>query len=461
MSAQSISSSAIPVSGATQHEQESAKPAYSYLLTWLLFYPLLTMVAKGSLSFLSPPTSAFSYQNAALAKTAQSVRIPVVLLVLFLVGFIVIGHRGILRTLARNRLIVCGLVFAALSALWSEAPAMTIRTTIDLTLSTCFACYLISYLSPERLMKLLMFIGVIAALLSAAIAVALPQYGVFQGYGGGAWQGICTHKNTLGLAMAFLLTPVFFVQERRSRKIAYAALILFLIAMSQSRGAWFETAGVLSFVAWVAAFRRFQARESLLLVLGTVAVFAGVVMFGLTHMSPLMSLIGKDPTMTGRTDIYAAVMDSIQKQPFWGYGFGAFWQFNQEARNIALSIRWINIGYAENGILELWVQLGAIGVGLVFLMLGRALKQGFKLIRSQYYTPRVGWFTTIIVLEILTNVESGWLMVGDTLDWTLTLVACIGLANEIRQIRQSASSVPLAFRQEGRLTGVTANTGVY
>ena len=39
----------------------------------------------------------------------------------------------------------------------------------------------------------------------------------------------------------------------------------------------------------------------------------------------LFSLLGKDATLTGRTGIWSAVIDSIAKRPLLGYGYQAFW----------------------------------------------------------------------------------------------------------------------------------------
>ena len=121
--------------------------------------------------------------------------------------------------------------------------------SIQAGLCALFACYLSARYTTDRLMQLLIFMGVVSAFFSILFALALPSYGVFQGYTGGAWQGICDHKNTLGISMAFLLTPVFFTDAySRGRKLMYGALLLFLIYKSQSRSAWFITAGMLLFV---------------------------------------------------------------------------------------------------------------------------------------------------------------------------------------------------------------------
>jgi O-antigen ligase len=365
----------------------------------------------------------------------------VVLNLLALAAFVFAGHRKISRTLIHNKFVLLTLLFAASSALWSEDPPVTLRMSAELALSTCFACYLISRMSVANLMNLLMFVGTIAAIASTILALFFPRYGVFQGYAGGAWQGICIQKNTLGLSMAFLLTPVFFVRKPLLLKLAYSALILFLIGMSQSRGAWVETAGVLVFVAWLAVYRRFKAKQSFLFLLMSFALLVALSLCCLLNLPALAILLGKDPTLTGRTAIYSAVLNSILKRPILGYGFGAFWGFTQESASVGMAVGWSNIGYAENGLLELGLELGMVGVGLVALLFVRAFRQSIRLINSSQYNASVGWFSTLLVLEVLSNIESGWLMTANQIDWLLTLIAFLGLADEVRKLHQRPKRV--------------------
>jgi exopolysaccharide production protein ExoQ len=413
----------------------SASPVYQQVLSWVLLLPLLYLVTNGQPSIPSLYNGQLMTQNAVLLRPPQGIRPLVVLYVVFMVGFILIGCREIWRVIVVNKLIMAGILFAALSASWSEVPLMTLRVTCELTMTTLFAFYLSERFSTEHLMRLLMFVATIGAICSIVLIVFLPQYGIYlrDGDGGTPWQGICSHKNSFGVAMAFLLTPVFFVRSRVTLKIAYGGLLLFLIVMSQSRGAWFVTVGLFLFVTWLVIFKSLGRHESLLLIAVTTVSVILMFVLGLLYLDPLTRAIGKDPTLTGRTGIYMAVLESIFKHPVRGYGFGAFWLgFNPESWKIALRIHWLQIGYAENGFLELGLQLGAVGLLLVLLAFGRAISQGVRLVSHRYYNPRVGWFSAILFVELITNIIGGAVMTPVTLNWSLTLIAFVGLANEVR-----------------------------
>ena len=46
----------------------------------------------------------------------------------------------------------------------------------------------------------------------------------------------------------------------------------------------------------------------------------------------LLEMIGKDPTLTGRTEIWTYVIKDIGMKPFLGWGYYAFWEADQSIR---------------------------------------------------------------------------------------------------------------------------------
>ena len=421
---------------------DQSVPVYNSLSVWLLLLPLIFIAANGTLSLLSlGANNGDMTQNGNLLKTAQAVRPQVVWYYLTMAGYALVGHRLILRMALQNKLLLLAPAFAGLSAAWSVSPTLTLRATFQLLMTTGFAFYLSERYSTERLMKILVFLGWIVAGLSLLLVVFAPAVGIYHRDSSGAWQGIFSHKNFLGVGMAFFLLPIFFIPGRRGGKIAYSIVLLFLVAMSQSRGAWFDTAGVLMFVAWLKLSHRVKKQEFFLSVIVTVAIAVFLVALGVAYYEPFLRWIGKDPTMTGRTEIYAAVLQSIVKHPALGYGFGAFWFLNPESVTIGMKIGWTSIGYAENGILEMGLQLGIVGLVLIFFPVFRAMRQGIRLLQTRSYNPRIGWFLAILFLELITNIEAGWPLAATTLSWTLTIIAVVGLANEYRN-RESAAMLP-------------------
>jgi O-antigen ligase len=403
------------------------------LLIAVLFWPLLTLIARQTVYFSGPARNSY----AILYGAARGSRVFLYLNYAILGAFVAVGWPGIWIRLKQNLLLSATLCLALTSCLWTSSVKITVQLFVEISLCTLFACYLSIRVSTRQLMQILMFMGVVASLLSILFAIALPSYGIFAGYGTTAWQGICNHKNTLGVSSAYLLLPAFFATHySRSIRCAYGMLMLLLIFLSQSRGAWFYTFGVVIFVTWLHLYRRLRRSESLLLVLITGAVCTTLIVLVAAYFPSLAALVGKDATMSGRFNIYREVWLAILKRPVLGYGLGGFWfPGSLESQRLALTIGWANIGYSESGILELALQVGFLGVAFVLTMMATAVVRAVKLLRSPFYTPRVGWFLTIIVLAMFTNIDAGWFLTADTLDWVLIVIACIGLNEEWARVR--------------------------
>ena len=428
-------------------------PLYQQVISWLLFWPLLSLVARQAVYFTGPARTAEAFQNSAAMSGPGGTHYYLFVNLFFLLGFVIAGHRQVWTVAKDNPMILAMLSLAVISSLWSASPIVTLEMCIEVGLCTLFACYLSARFTTEHLMRLLIFMGVAGALLSIFFALALPSYGIFQGYAGGAWQGICKHKNALGISMAFLLSPIFFTNAYgRGRKFLYGALLLFIIYKSQSRGAWADTAGMFLFVAWLNLLRKLRVRELALILLLTITASIIIGALGIHYWPILAASMGKDPSMSGRTQIYYEVWQSVVKRPILGYGFGGFWYAGSpEAQRIGLAIAWPGIGYSESGILEVALQIGFLGVALLLAMLARAACQGASLLRSPQYSPRIGWFLTILFLAALTNIDAGWFMTSDTMDWVLILVACIGINEETQRSRR----MPSVVASDGRVAATS------
>lgn len=72
----------------------------------------------------------------------------------------------------------------------------------------------------------------------------------------------------------------------------------------------------------------------------------------------ILKALGKDPTLTGRTDIWEALFRKVDERPWTGYGYNAFWGRDSEpAAWIRHQTGW-SVPSAHNGWIDLLIQLG-------------------------------------------------------------------------------------------------------
>jgi len=120
----------------------------------------------------------------------------------------------------------------------------------------------------------------------------------------------------------------------------------------------------------IRVFRRFPILR--IPVIYSVVVGIGLLGFLVTFMPDMMfDIIGKERTLTGRTDIWQALVLAIQDKQLLGYGYGAFWHdTNGPSYWVRFSLEW-GVPTAHNGWMETWLSAGVVAVilfGLLYLI---------------------------------------------------------------------------------------------
>jgi exopolysaccharide production protein ExoQ len=87
------------------------------------------------------------------------------------------------------------------------------------------------------------------------------------------------------------------------------------------------------------------------------------------NVNSFILAFGKDLTLTGRTGVWESVVVMIKQQPWLGYGYNAFWTgWGGPATYVYNEVGFL-VFYSHDGLLELWLQLGIVGVFIFFAIL--------------------------------------------------------------------------------------------
>jgi exopolysaccharide production protein ExoQ len=202
---------------------------------------------------------------------------------------------------------------------------------------------------------------------------------------------------------------------------------LVLIIGSQSRGAWVVAVALLSYAAIVQVIRRMSSTKEAVAFTAAVAAVAallGVVVY--ENYAAITYMMGKDPTLTNRGRIWAAVLGAISRHPLLGYGYGGFWNgLHGESIRIVTAVA-ANITHAHNGYLNLTLQIGLIGLGLFAFVLIVAIKNALVSIYTQRSRTAL-WFGSILLMIIVASSDESFLMNYNALTTILFVAACVGL----------------------------------
>ena len=308
----------------------------------------------------------------------------------------------------------------------------------------------------DQVLELFLVLGAVTMVASIVFALALPQYGLdLMGGHDTAWKGIFSAKNYLGNLALFFLTVAVSYRPRNPflRSVRLAQICLLpggdcLFASSDSVHADRSLRSLFcDHKNSALAFGRRTTLSPVLLLL--VVLSAAAAMIALWP-ELLFSLLGKDLTLTGRTGIWSAVLDSIAKRPLLGYGYQAFWLgLEGESYRIILAVSWV-LAQAQNGFLDVTLEMGAVGLAIVLLVFGFAFRDAVAcLLRSRDDTQlrAVEWYLAIVILTLIYNLDESFLFDPKHLGSMFFLLACVGLKMEWLRLRASTAQQPT-----GRIT---------
>ena len=131
----------------------------------------------------------------------------------------------------------------------------------------------------------------------------------------------------------------------------------------------------------------------------------------------MLELIGKDRTLTGRTDIWDALIVSIKDKPWMGYGYGVYWGDQLgPSYYVRLQLQW-GIPSAHNGWIETWLSVGVIGVMLF------ALHYIWTLLLALHRIVRGGsetYFAVLVVIVFLVfSLSESAVLQQNDLSWVI------------------------------------------
>jgi O-antigen ligase len=144
--------------------------------------------------------------------------------------------------------------------------------------------------------------------------------------------------------------------------IAFIAMTLWLLMLSQSatsRLCFVIGCVVVSLVHYGPGMIRRNIKPMV-----PIAVFVAVLLeFTFDISGVIAQIMGRDPTLTGRTEIWAAVLN-VDINPLLGAGFASFWLGDRVAWLWEVTDL-VGLGNAHNGYLETYLELGIVGLCLL------------------------------------------------------------------------------------------------
>jgi len=357
-----------------------------------------------------------------------------VALVLQLAALIVLFRKRVKvgAMLRKNSLILAYFSFCLLSVLWSDFPFVTFKRWIKALGDVQMVLVILAELDPfAALTRILTRMGFFLFPLSILFIRFYPQLGRRPT---NSWTqepvGVTQQKNELGIMC--MIYGIFFLwmllsayRERKRpgrwrRMLAYGTIIAMSTYLLSQCNSTTSIVGFASSAGVLCLASRRPVRPALV-------HFAVLAVLGLSvtalFFDPgggLVQSLGKDPTLTGRREIWTLVL-GLHTNPWIGTGFETFWLGSRLEFMLNALVN-LPINEAHNGWIEVYLNLG--WAGLCFLAL--LIVTGYKRITSHIrQDPEKGClFLGFLVCALFYSFSEAGFRFG-TVSWFFLLLVII------------------------------------
>jgi O-antigen ligase len=299
---------------------------------------------------------------------------------LVIAPLLLMGRSG-LRPIARCWPALPFLLYAAASCVWSAFPKESMREALNLFFILVTISTLVSWYGLEGFGRRAQIVTGLLMIASVLTALLIPHLGVHHGYDltapvhAGKWRGIFRHKNELGeLSVTALILSLRSIRyETRIWKaffIVARVCAVVSLAMSQSSNAWLG--GLIGVGFFMLMKNRVTANPifiGVLLLLGVAAV-QGLSLNG----GQIAQALGRDPTFTGRTEIWALGRAMIENHWLLGSGLATDGLVFGELAQGSLFPSAVDL---HSGYLDVLFNLGVVGAVLMLIAVVTPVLRGY------------------------------------------------------------------------------------
>ncbi len=288
-----------------------------------------------------------------------------------------------LSVMKANWPIVWYFLYCLMSVVWSDFPDVSIKRWIKATGDVVMALVVLTEAQPAAaLRRLFSRVGFVLIPLSALLIKYYPYLG--RGYN--PWtgdqfnMGVTTDKNLLGVTTYVLALGALWQVLRLWRESSLPNRFRQLVAQGTVLGfgiwnlftansATSESCFMLgAFLMLMTGLRRIRGRTGALHALVLTLVLLGGLIKITGADAAVFHALGRNTNLTGRASEIWPLLIPMAPNSLFGAGFESFW-LGPRLQKVWDAFPNLYVSEAHNGYIELYLNLGVIGVGLVILIL--------------------------------------------------------------------------------------------
>ena len=367
-------------------------------------------------------------------------------IVLILISRVQIFCSNFIDTFAKifimNPFFLIYLLLPSLSTLWSIFPEQTLRSGIAFSAFTAFGFYLAAQYQWEDLSRFWRW---------GYTALGLASF-IMKPPGAGEFVGLMQSKNSLGgvLALCTAFWYLHYSQGAKTQKERWISLGMmffsfYLVRANKSGAALVITIILIIAVSSLNFLKQLNFKWAFTAIICFLVVSIIMTVFVIDNLEDIVvGGLGKDLTLTGRTEFWPQLIHAVNQRPWFGYGYDGFFQQDKLGPNTPAYFI-----YTTNGFQPKNPHNGAIGIllafgwpGLILMMISLLLNLAYAVrYLSRSTLEEAGMPICFLVSIIITNTTEGYIL-GIANTWLSYTMLTVRLAIDNASNTSKSSSNP-------------------
>ncbi len=309
-----------------------------------------------------------------------------IVIVLMVLGLIALMKRRpqFQLKLSDNGWLIAFFVYCLVSIFWSDFPGLVFKKWIRFIGDVIVVLLILTEIhSEERIYRIMRRMAIVFLPLSALLSKFYPSLGrIYTVYGTQMWVGVTSHKNMLGILCAFTGIVLVWRNLAKWPKVDFLDVGLLVLAVYLLIGSKSTTSVIVfflgAFLLVVQARMKGNVRKlNRAIVIGLCSLLVmqvlAVSFLGESFATAFFAAAGKDTSLTGRIPLWQELIEMGGQAPLFGCGFASFWLSADRLAELWSRVNWTPTT-AHNGYIEIFLDLGIVGLLILFFLLAQTYK---------------------------------------------------------------------------------------
>lgn len=301
-------------------------------------------------------------------------------------------------------------IWCLLSTTWSINPSYTLEYSLRLNAFIILCIVMVQNLTNKQIAKIIFYYFTVLVVLNLFSVIFMKDISIY--YDSRftlSYKGLFSQRTgfagMMGMSFIYMFGYLKIADKREKIILIFNLTMTPLLILSANAVTTVVVTILVSL--FIIFYSKIKSKIlSTIIIISPIIVSFYLVFLRSTAFNKLFLLIGRDPTLTGRTMIWDLLMNLMKSNYTKGYGYMAFWYTDDFIWTNVNSRLGFEPTHAHNGLFEIIIGLGLIGLILYLFVVLNVIYKGVLNTRGnidQYKLISISYYLFILIYNITEN----------------------------------------------------------